>query len=58
MGQIFMVLPLTVFVDLRTGVEKMRLLTSSVFASVGEMELEWGKSKLGSKIIYECRNRF
>lgn len=52
-----MVLPLIVLVDLRTGVEKMRLVMSSVFASVGEIELE-GKSELGSKIICEDRNRF
>lgn len=57
MEQIYVVLPLIVLVDLRTGVEKMRLVMSSVFASVGEIELE-GKSELGSKIICEDRNRF
>ena len=53
-----MVLPLIVLVDLTTGVEKMRLVMSSVFASVGEMELGSGKNKLGFKIICEGRNRF
>ena len=30
-------------------------MLSVVFSSVGEMELEWRESKLGSKIIWEGR---
>ena len=30
-------------------------MLSVVFSSVGEVELEWRKSKLGSKIIWESR---
>lgn len=36
---------------LRVGVEKLKLMMGLVFASVGEMELESGRSKLGFKIM-------
>lgn len=44
-------LSLILLIDLSVGVEELRLMVSLVFASVGEMELEWRECKLGSKII-------